>query len=95
MIETLNERKIDLLQLKAIGCDETAANSSLIGGVIRLIESHRSLPLQWFVCMLHANELPLRHLFGSLDGATSGSVAFSGPIGKALATCEKLPIKPF
>ena len=45
--------------------------------------------------MLHANELPLRHLFKTLDGATSGPVAFSGPIVKALATREKLLIIPF
>ena len=45
--------------------------------------------------LLHANELPLRQLFKSLDGVTSERVRNSGPIGRALATCEKLPIKQF
>lgn len=38
--------------------------------------------------MLHANELPLRHLFLTLDGCTSGPSECSGPIGKQLAGCE-------
>ena len=49
-------------------------------------------PLQWFVCQLHANELPLRHLFEHLDGPTNGPKGFSGPIGKSLVACEKLPV---
>jgi hypothetical protein len=44
---------------------------------------------------LHGNELPLRHLLQHLDGTTSGPRAFSGPIGKALATCETLPVVCF
>ena len=54
-----------------------------------------SRPLQWLVCLLHANELPLRHLFQTLDGATSGPVGFTGKLGKALTNCEKLPIKQY
>src|SRR6218665_913363 len=47
-------------------------------------------PLQWLahVCLLHANELPLRHLFEALDGATTGPSGFSGSIGKRLVTCS-------
>ncbi|GBN07097.1 hypothetical protein AVEN_25022-1 [Araneus ventricosus] len=30
-------------------------------------------PLQWFMCQLHANELPLRHLFVHVDGTTIGA----------------------
>lgn len=48
-----------------------------------------------FVCLLHANELPLRHLFQTLDGATTGPKGFTGPIGKALPNCEKHPIVTF
>ena len=29
-------------------------------------------PLQWLVCQLHADELPLRHLLEHLDGVTAG-----------------------
>ena len=49
-------------------------------------------PLQWLICLLHANELPLRHLMQKLDGGTQGPDVFSGIIGKALKTCEQLPV---
>ncbi|GBM14198.1 hypothetical protein AVEN_61011-1 [Araneus ventricosus] len=49
-------------------------------------------PLQWFVCQLHANELPLRHLFAHVDRTTTGSRSLSGKIRKSLAGCEKLSV---
>ena len=64
----------DLLQRKgiAIGCDGTNVNSGVKGGVIRLLELELGRPLQWLICLLHANELPLRHLLQKLDGVTHG-----------------------
>ncbi|GBM21276.1 hypothetical protein AVEN_149186-1 [Araneus ventricosus] len=47
-------------------------------------------PLQWFVCQLHANELPLRHLFPHVDRITTTCLA--GEIRKSLAGCEKLSV---
>ena len=91
----MNVQKTDLLQLKAIGCDGLAVNNGYIRRVICLIELPLSRPLQWFVRMLHANELPLQHLFKTLDGATSAPDAFLGPIVKTLVNGEKLPIIPF
>ena len=41
-------------------------------------------PLQWDICMLHLNELPLRHIFSTLDGSTKSPDKFSGPIGSML-----------
>ena len=41
-------------------------------------------PLQWVICLLHCNELPLRHVFSIVDGNTSSPHCFSGPIGKEL-----------
>lgn len=64
-------------------------------GVIRQIELHVGRPLQWAICLLHFNELPFRHLFLHLDGDTTGPKSFSGPIGKKLAGCEKLPLVSF
>ena len=52
-------------------------------------------PLQWLICLLHADELPLRHLLIHLDGSTTGPKAFSGPIGKALVNCQTLPVVAF
>ena len=36
------------------------------------------------MCLLHANELPLRYVFSILDDSTSGPNTFTGPIGKCL-----------
>ena len=44
---------------------------------------------------MHINELPLRHLFGYLDGPTTSPRAFSGTIDKALQTCNKNPVVCF
>ncbi|GBM80401.1 hypothetical protein AVEN_28801-1 [Araneus ventricosus] len=52
-------------------------------------------PLQLFVCQLHDNELPLRHLFAHLDGTTTGLRSFTGKVTKSLAGCEKLPVISF
>ncbi|GBN26672.1 hypothetical protein AVEN_188593-1 [Araneus ventricosus] len=49
-------------------------------------------PLQWFVCQLHAKELPLRHLFAYVDGTTTGPRRLTGEIRKLLAGCENLPV---
>ncbi|GBN89860.1 hypothetical protein AVEN_202602-1 [Araneus ventricosus] len=45
--------------------------------------------LQWFVCQLHANELPMRHLFAHVDKTTTGPRSLTGEIRKSLAGCEK------
>lgn len=52
-------------------------------------------PLQRVVCLLHTNELPLRHLFQSLDGKSTGPTTFGGAIGTLLQNCEMLPVKCF
>ncbi len=39
------------------------------------------------MCLLHANELPLRHLFLSLEGTTTGPNSSSGGIGQKLGKC--------
>jgi hypothetical protein len=93
--EFLESNNIDDENLVAVGCDGTAVNTGANGGVIRLMEVHLSRPLQWLVCQLHANELPLRHLIEKLDGKTSGPRGFVGPIGKQLQKCETLPIANF
>ena len=48
--------------------------------------------MQWIVCQLHANELPLRHLMQKLDGKTNEPAGFTGKIRKAFKDCEKLLI---
>ncbi|KAH9628577.1 hypothetical protein HF086_010311 [Spodoptera exigua] len=79
----------------AIGCDGTVTNTGKYGGVIRLLEKRLQRPLQWIICLLHLNELPLRHLFAKLDGTTTGPNTYSGAIGKLLDDCEKRPVVVF
>ena len=75
-----------------VGCDGTAVNTGIRDGIIRLLEVALNRPLQWFVCQLHANELPLKHL----DGPTTGPYGFSNhAYRKSLPNCEKLPIVDF
>ncbi|GBM50753.1 hypothetical protein AVEN_144173-1 [Araneus ventricosus] len=47
-------------------------------------------PPQWFVCQLHANESPLRHLLAQVDRTTTGPRSPTGAIRKSLVGCEKL-----
>ena len=77
------------------GSDGTNVNVGAHNGVIRRLEVRIERPLQWSICLLHTNELPLRHLFQHLDGTSSGPQSFSGVIGKMLTSCEKLPIVKF
>jgi len=53
-------------------------------GFIRCLEEKLGRPLQWVVCLLHCNELPLRHVFLELYGTTKSPDSFSGPVGKKL-----------
>lgn len=89
----LEDQGLDLNEVICVGCDGTATNTGWKGGVIQYLEKYLEKPLQWCVCMLHTNELPLRHLFLTLDGRTSGPTEYSGPIGKELVVCEnKTPV---
>ena len=47
------------------------------------------------MCLLHTNELPLRHLFEALDRSTSGPRGFSRSIGRQLETCIQHPVTSF
>ena len=61
ILSLLNKRSVDTKQIVAIGCDSTAVNTGIKGGVVRLLEKLFKKPIQWFICLLHINELPLRH----------------------------------
>ena len=73
-------------EVKVLGCDGTAVNTGVNGGVCRLFELISGKAVPWFVCQLHSNELNLRHVLQKLDGTTSGPRSFSGPIGSKCAS---------
>ena len=77
-------------KLCTIGSDGTALNTGKHAEVIRQLELSLDRPLQWIICLLHLNELPLRLLFYFLGGKPSGPTTYTSPIGKAL---EKLASK--
>ena len=80
--------------LFAIGCDSTNVNTGYKGGSIFHLERLIGRKLTWIICMLHTNELPLRHLIQLIDGKTTSDTGFSGPLGKILAKVLTLPINP-
>lgn len=62
IIKYLNNKSVDLSALSVVGCDGTVVNTAYKGGVLSLLEAEMEKLLQWFICALHSNELPLRHL---------------------------------
>ena len=70
--------------LSTIGSDGTPIMTGKHHGSIATLEELLQIPLQWAICLLHTNELPLRHVFKHLDGVSASPDSFSGPIGKEL-----------
>ena len=95
LIDFLGESKVDVSALVAVGCDGTAVNTGKTNGAIACMEVLLNIEVQHLICLLHTNELPLRHLMNMVDGQTTGPSTFSGPIGKKLGDCEKLPTIAF
>ena len=50
-------------KLKIVGSHGTAVMTGKSKGLIASIETLIGRPLQWVICLLHLNELPLRHVF--------------------------------
>ena len=66
------------------GSDSTGSMTGKHQGAIRHMEILIGRALQWIICLLHLNELPLRHVFTTLDGTTNSPDSFKGDIGKEL-----------
>lgn len=82
--------------LRAVVCDGTAVNTGYNNGVIRKMEISLQKPLQWLVCLLHANELPLRKILEVVDGKTTGPRTSEGQLASMLDFDPKLkPIIEF
>ena len=73
-----------------VGGDSTAANTGKHIGAFASLEKKLNRRLLWVLCMLHLNELPLRHVFVGLDGLTASNNTFKGVIGKILPRVEEL-----
>ena len=82
--------------LTIIGTDGAATMTGINKDCIRKLEEALQRPLQWVVCHLHTNLLPLRHAFVELDGSTKSPDAFARPIGKKLdSNVSQWPVVAF
>ena len=61
IVKSFKERDVNTEKIQAVGCDGTNVNTGQKAGVIHRLEESFNHPLQWLVCLLHTNELPLRH----------------------------------
>lgn len=62
----MGDKNIAVSRIKAIGSDGEVTNTGIHSGVIRSMEIELQTNVQWLICLLHANELPLRSLGKSL-----------------------------
>ena len=73
-----------------IGGDSTNSNTGWKGGMMTHLEELLGRKCFWVVCLLHTTELPLRHLFSSLDGKTNSRDGWTGPIGKLVSKINSM-----
>ena len=74
MLSFLKKNKFSLEDLTIVRCDGTNVNTGWKNGVIRQIEICIGRLLQRSICLLHFIELPFRHMFQHVDGATTGPI---------------------
>ena len=80
LVEFLVDTK-QLENVKVIGGDSTSTNTGWKEGSIHHIEVAKDEKVLWDICMLHVNELPLRHLMKDQGMETSGVNSFTGELG--------------
>lgn len=98
ILTSFSKRGLMLQRVYLVGVDGTNVNTGHANGIIRMLEVHLEHPVQWIVCLLHTNELPLRKLFLHVDGVTTGPSSYSGPLGKLFVQkghLNQLPVVPF
>ena len=71
--------------IKLVGGDSTNPNTGWAAGVLAWLEKFLGRKVFWMICMLHTNELPLRHLIERLDGKPSSKDVITGPFGNRAA----------
>ncbi|XP_065671449.1 uncharacterized protein LOC136089407 [Hydra vulgaris] len=91
LVEWMIQHGVDKT-IQALGGDSTNVNTGWEGGVIKFVELKLDKKLNWLICALHTNELPLRHLIVELDGKTLSNNKWSGDLGKLLDTVTDLEI---
>lgn len=77
-----------------LGGDSYNGNTGWRGGTNAHLERMLGHKCHWSVCLIHTNELPLRHLIEKLDGKTSSKDGFTGEIGKLLSKVSEMELNP-
>ena len=82
--DTVLERKLAI-----VGTNGTASITGKYNGFVRGLEELLNKLLQWIVCLLYTNKLPLQLVFGVLDGFLSGPDTFAAPLEKnCMGLCQ-------
>lgn len=92
IVNFLNSEGYTFNYLVAISCDGTAVNTGYKTGVNACMERYMQRPLQWNVCMLHFNELPLKTLLTHTLGKQVGPGIWPGEIGSEILACNQYPV---
>ncbi|XP_065681624.1 uncharacterized protein LOC124811008 [Hydra vulgaris] len=74
------------MSIQAIILDNTSVNTGKDNGLVACLERILKKRIHLIGCLLHVNELPLRHLVSKLDGSSNNSNNYSGPVGKSLTS---------
>jgi hypothetical protein len=62
IVQILEAQDLQKDKINAIGANGIVVNTGVHRSVIQSIEEKLNKPLQWLICLLHMNELSLRHL---------------------------------
>lgn len=93
LTEFFASKDISLENLIAVCSDGENTNTGPSGGVLRLIECHLGRPIHWFICLLHFNELPYRHLYNAVEkSVTTGPRSSTGLLAARLEICHTLQV---
>lgn len=93
LIQFFTDKEIPLDELIAICSDGEPTNTGTSGGIIRRFEEHLGREVHWAICLLHFNELPLRHLYNHIEGSIAkGPRAATGPLARKLDICHTLQV---
>ena len=72
--------------------DLTSTITGCRGGAIHHLETLLGRKCHWNICMIHINELPLRHLIIQIDGKYIPKQGWTGPLEKLISKVHDLEI---
>ncbi|XP_065679613.1 uncharacterized protein LOC124814537 [Hydra vulgaris] len=82
--ETLKilEKYNSISSLESIVLDNTTTNTGADNGLVVTLERLLNCRIHLIGCVLHQNELPLRHVISEVDGKSNDPKKYKGPISQ-------------